>query len=488
MWSRPIERRSPPPAELHVSLVGRKDLSGEIYRQLRRAILDGHLRPGERMPPTRELAQRLSVSRTTVEVAYDRLWSEGFVSARVGAGTFVAEHAEAPPRGAQRRATTDALRPRPIWRSIPLPTAFERTAAFDFRSGLPDVSLFPFATWRRLIARQLRPEAVGPGVYADPSGHPGLREAIARHVSVSRGVEAAPEDVVVTNGTQQALDLVARALLAPGDVVAVEDPGYEPTWQLLRSLGLRARGVPVDREGLAVERLPPNARLVYVTPSHQYPLGMTMALGRRLALLDWARRHGAAVVEDDYDSEFRFGGRPIEPLQTLDVDGLVVYVGSFSKTLLPTLRLGFVVTPRSLRHAVQAAKYTTDWHTPLPAQAALADFIDSGAFARHLRRAGLTYRARHHLVTQVLTRDFADHLEVVPSVAGLHVSALARTASVEQVEATARRAADVGVEVQRLASFALEAPARPGLVLGYGAIAAARIEEGLRRLRDCFER
>jgi GntR family transcriptional regulator/MocR family aminotransferase len=246
------------------------------------------------------------------------------------------------------------------------------------------------------------------------------------------------------------------------------------------------RGVPVDRDGLVVERLPPGARLVYVTPSHQYPLGMTMALPRRLALLDWARRHGAAVVEDDYDSEFRFGGRPIEPLRTLDADGLVVYVGSFSKTLLPTLRLGFVLTPPSLRGAVQAAKYVADWHTPLPAQAALADFVDGGAFARHLRKAGLVYRARHQLLTRVLARDFADHLELVPSVAGLHVSALARTASVERVEAVARRAAEAGVEVQRLASFALEAPARPGLVLGYGAIPGARIEEGLRRLRDCF--
>jgi GntR family transcriptional regulator/MocR family aminotransferase len=212
-----------------------------------------------------------------------------------------------------------------------------------------------------------------------------------------------------------------------------------------------------------------------------------MALSRRFALLDWAKRHQTPIVEDDYDSEFRFGGRPIEPLQTLDTNGLVIYVGSFSKTLLPTLRLGFAIIPPSLRDAVHRAKYVTDWHTSLPAQAALARFISDGGFARHLRKTSATYRARRHLLTHVLARDFADQLEVIPSVAGLHVSALARHASAEQLDAIVRSATDAGVEVQQLSSFALEPPARPGLVLGYGAIPTERIEEGLRRLRTCFD-
>jgi GntR family transcriptional regulator/MocR family aminotransferase len=213
-----------------------------------------------------------------------------------------------------------------------------------------------------------------------------------------------------------------------------------------------------------------------------------MSLARRLALLDWGLRHHAAVVEDDYDSEFRFGGRPIEALQALDRHGLVIYVGSFSKTLLPSFRLGFVLAPPSLRTALRRAKYVADWHAPTPIQAALAAFIDEGGFARHVRKMKVTYRRRHELVAGILARDFAGHLELVPSAAGLHVSALARRASVAEIEAIARRAAEAGVAVQRLASFAAGPPAMAGLVLGYGAVRTDQIEEGLRRLRACFPR
>jgi GntR family transcriptional regulator/MocR family aminotransferase len=473
--------------ELHVSLIGRKNLSGEIYRQLRRVILDGRLRPGDLLPPSRELARGLGVSRNTVTVAYDRLAGEGFVTSRVGAGTFVNQRVSQAPREAKRPAD-GALRPRPIWDSIPLSTAFGRQAQFDFRTGLPDASLFPHDAWRRLMVRQLRSDVVRAGLYGHPAGHRDLREAIARHIGIARGVEASAEDVTVTSGTQQALDVVARVLLAPGDRVAVEDPGYPPPRRLFESLGMRVRGVPVDRHGLVVDALPRHARLVYVTPSHQFPLGVPMALSRRQALLAWAERTNAAIIEDDYDSEFRFGGRPIEPLQTLDTAGRVVYVGSFSKTMLPTLRLGFVVTPPSLRAAVHKAKYVTDWHTSMLAQATLARFISDGGFARHIRRVGGAYRVRHEMVMNALTHDFADHLEVIQSAAGLHVAAVARRASTDQIGAVVRRASEAGVEVHELSRYAVDGRARPGLVLAYGAIATAHIEEGLRRLRYCFER
>jgi GntR family transcriptional regulator / MocR family aminotransferase len=351
--------------EVHVSLVGRKDLTGEIYGQLRRAILDGRLPPGGRLPASRELAAQLSVSRTTVVVAYDRLIGEGFISARVGAGTFVSDGL--PGAGHRTGATGGILRPRPIWEDL-APLVFERAAEFDFRPGIPDARLFPYQSWRRLLAREFSATAVGAGHYADPAGHAGLREAIAGHIGVSRGVQATAEDVVVTNGTQQAVDIVARVLLAPGDRVAVEDPCFGPPWRLLQTLGAKVTGVPVDDQGLVVDAIPPGTRLVCVTPSHQFPLGMSMSLPRRMALLAWAERHQAAILEDDYDSEFRFGGRPIEPLQTLDQAGRVIYVGSFSKTLLATLRLGFVVAPASLRPAVRAAKLLADWHTPLPSR------------------------------------------------------------------------------------------------------------------------
>ena len=474
------------PVQLHVSLVERKELSGEIYRQLRRAIVDGRLRPGESLPPSRELARGLSVSRTTVTVAYDRLAGEGFVTARVGAGTFVNAHG-APARNQPARPPVEgALRPRPVWDSIPLSTAFARPAQFDFRTGVPDASLFPHDRWRRLMSRQLRSEAVGAGVYGEPAGHRGLREAIARHIGVARGVDASADDVTVVNGTQQALDIVARALLAPGDRVAVEDPGYRPARWLFASLDIRVTGVPVDAHGLVVDALPGRARLVYVTPSHQYPLGVSMGLARRRALLAWAERNGAAIVEDDYDSEFRFGGRPIEPLQTLDTTGRVVYIGSFSKTMLPTLRLGFVVTPPSLRAAVHKAKQVTDWHTSTPVQTALARFIDDGGFARHIRKMSGVYRARHERVTNVLNRDFAGRLEVIPSAAGLHVTALAPAAFPDEIAAVLQRASDAGVELHDLSRFSTDTPPRAGVVLGYGAIATASIEEGLRRLRSCF--
>jgi GntR family transcriptional regulator/MocR family aminotransferase len=473
--------------EFHVSLIGRKDLSGEIYRQLRRAIVDGRLRPSDLLPPTRELAQRLGVSRTTVTSAYDRLAGEGFVTSRVGAGTFVTERVRNSARTPKKQQTHGVLRPRPIWDSISLPSAFDRPAQFDFRSGLPDASLFPHDALRRRIARELRSDDVAAGVYGAPAGHRGLREAIARHIAISRGVEASADDLTITSGAQQAIDVMSRVLLSHGDRVAVEDPGYLPARRAFVLQGARVEGVPVDHEGLVVDALPRHTRLVYVTPSHQYPLGVSMSHSRRLALLAWAERNNAAIIEDDYDSEFRFGGRPIEPLQTLDTAGRVIYVGSFSKTMLPTLRLGFVVAPPSLRDAVHKAKHVTDWHTSMLVQSAYARFIDDGGFARHIRKVGGVYRARHELVVRLLTRDFAEHLEVIPSAAGLHVTAVARTATVGETAAVVRRASDVGVAVQELSTFALRANVRPGIVLGYGAIPTGRIEEGLARLRACFD-
>lgn len=472
--------------EIHISLVGRTDLSGEIYRQLREAILDGRLKPGDRLPPTRELARSLSVSRTTVSVAYEGLTGQGFVTARVGAGTFVSEHIAKPSCHRRPGGIAGRLRPLPLWESIPVSAAFAQPAEFDFRSGLPDASLFPFESWRRLMARQLSAAAVGRGIYQAPAGHRGLREAIARHIAIARGVQANADDITITNGSQQAMDVVARALLAPGDRVAVEDPGYSPPRWLFQSLRMRLQGVPVDNQGLLVNALHPRTRLVYVTPSHQYPLGVPMSLRRRQALLAWAQRHNAAVIEDDYDCEFRFFGRPIDPLQTLDSTDRVIYVGSFSKTMLPTLRLGFVVTPPPLTKAVQTAKFVTDWHTSIPAQAALANFIDDGGFARHVRRMNAVYQERHEMITGIIGRDFADHLELVPSAAGLHIAAVARS-SAQQIHVITGKAASAGVQVQELTQFAFEADPMAGLVLGYGAIATSRIAEGMRRLRRCIE-
>jgi GntR family transcriptional regulator/MocR family aminotransferase len=473
--------------QFHVALVGRKHLSREIYQQLRRAITDGRLRPGDGLPPSRELARSLKVSRNTVTVAYDRLAGEGFLGARVGAGTFVSHHLAPVSRTARRHEAASVLKPRAVWDSIPLSTAFANPARFDFRTGLPDPSLFPHKAWRRLMGRALRGEAVRAGAYIHPAGHPGLREAIARHIAVSRGVQAGAENVVITSGAQQALDLVGRVLLTAGDRVAVEDPGYLPPRFLFKSLGARVQGVPVDGEGLVVDAIPRNTRLVYVTPSHQYPLGITMSLPRRLALLDWATRNDAVIVEDDYDSEFRFEERPIEPLQTLDASGRVLYIGSFSKTLSPALRLGFVVGPGSCISAFHKAKYVADWHTSTVVQAVMAEFIESGGFAHHIRRVCREYTARHAMIAKSLGTDLGDRFEVIPSAVGLHMAALVRSTPAPELRAAVRRASRLGVEVQQLAQFTMDVPHRQGLVLGYGAIPTSRIREGLHRLKSSFD-
>lgn len=470
--------------DLHVRLEGRAGLSRQIYRQVREAILGGRLRRGERLPPTRELAQRLAVSRNTVGLAYEWLLAEGLLSGRRGAGTFV----EGDPLGQSPRRDGAPLRQRAVWRGLAAPASREREPSFDFGAGMPDVRLFPFDTWRRLLARQLRRSTLR-GDYGDPAGHPELRAAIARYVALSRGVQASAEDVIVTNGAQGAFDLVARVLVQPGARVAVEEPGYPPPRLLFESCGARVAPVPVDGAGLDVAALPPDARLVYVTPSHQFPLGMAMPHARRVALLEWADRRGAVVVEDDYDSEFRFGGRPLETLQALDRTGRVVYVGSFSKSLLPTLRLGFLVAPPSLREALRAASYVAGWHVQGPAQAALATLIRDGLLARHVRKARREYAARHDRLLRILERDFARWLAPVPALAGLHLTATLRSGGLRLEQEVAQRAAAAGVGLDRLSAYCAPAsPPQAGVVLGYGAVSEARIAEGLSRLRECFVR
>lgn len=470
--------------DFHVNLRSRRDLAGQLYRELRAAILDGRLRRGERVPPTRELARRLDVARNTVSVAYEWLTAEGLLAGRTRAGTFV--QGEVPVRGGRPRAPSVVrLRARAIWSTLPEPDAPEAPPVHDFRVGIPDAGLFPFEVWRRLLARQVRAATLAPGC-AEAAGHPGLREAVARHVGVARGVRAEARDVLITHGAQQALDLIGRVLLEPGDCVAVEEPGYPPARLLFQSLGARVVSVPVDAEGLDVGALPDAARVVHVTPSHQFPLGMPMSPARRTALLAWAKRRDAVVIEDDYDSEFRFGGRPLETLHGLDRSGRVIYVGSFSKVMLPALRLGFLVAPPSLQRELRLAKHVSDGHSQWPAQAALARFIDEGLLARHIRKMRREYEARHERVAEGLARHLGDWLQPLPSMAGLHLSATFARGGVKREREVLHRARAAGIGLEGLSHYYADTPARPGLVLGYGAAQTARIDEGLRRLRACF--
>jgi GntR family transcriptional regulator/MocR family aminotransferase len=472
--------------ELHVSLAGRGDLSTRVYRQILDAVLDGRLRPGEQLPPTRELARRLGISRNTVALAYERLVAESVLVSRIGAGTFVSTEPVVPSQ--VRRAPTGAgLRPRAVWSAIPPPVPARAVApVYDFRVGTPDARLFPFTSWRRLVARELRPAAAGNAGYGEPAGHRGLRAAIARHIGVSRAVRANADDVIVTQGAQQAFDLIGRVLIEPGSCVAVEEPGYPPVRELFQSLGARVVGVRVDDDGVDVGAIPKSARMIYVTPSHQFPLGTAMSLARRAALLTWAEQRGGVIIEDDYDSEFRFEGRPLDPMQSLDRSGRVIYVGSFSKVMLPALRLGFVIAPASLQPALRAAKRLTDWHGETPTQAALARFIDEGLLARHVRRAAREYANRRARIVEAIHRDFRKWLRVIPAAAGLHVGVrLAPDAAVD-IDDVARRAEAWGIIVRALSHFSMRVGGDRGLVIGYGAIQSADVHDGLHRLAATF--
>jgi GntR family transcriptional regulator/MocR family aminotransferase len=469
-------------ADLHLTLDRRGDFTARVYRGLLAAIQDGRLRPGDRLPPSRALAQSLAVSRGTVLTAYERLTAEGFLRGRTGDGTFVTGS----PAPVRRRPPRSAIRPRAEWAAEPRRTNGERAApSYDFRVGMPDATLFPYDVWRRLVSRELRLGSGDLATYGDPAGRLDLRSAIARYVGIARSVRADEDDVLVTSGAQQALDLVGRVMLRPGDIVAVEDPGYPLARALFASLGARVVGVPVDESGLVVDALPTRARLVYVTPSHQFPLGMAMSLARRRELLAWAGHRDAAVIEDDYDSEFRFSQRPLEPLHSLDTTGRVIYVGTFSKTLLPSLRLGFLVAPPTLRSALQAARQLSDGHSPTASQAALARFMAEGQLARHIRKASRIYGERHALVVDAIER--MDDLELVPSTAGLHVCARLRSGDLGSVRALVTTLPRQGVVVDDVGQFCVGS-AQAGFVFGYGGIPTGRIAEGMSRFRQALMR
>ncbi|MFC7493788.1 MULTISPECIES: PLP-dependent aminotransferase family protein [unclassified Nocardioides] len=470
--------------DLAVDLSARGDRTTAIYRALLGAIRAGRLAPGDRVPPTRVLARDLGVSRTTVATAYDRLSAEGFLATRVGAGTYVTDLATP----VTREPRPGALRPREGWTFTPAPTSGgQPPPAHDFRVGIPDASLFPFDAWRRLLAAEVRAGAHTPGTYAAPAGHPDLRAAISRCIAVSRGVTADPEDILVTRGAQQALDVVARVLVEPGDVVAVEDPGYPQARDVFASHGARVVPVRVDDEGLVVDEVPPEARVVYTTPSHQFPYGPPLSRRRREVLLELADRHGIAVVEDDYDSEFRFVEGPLDTLHSLDAHGRVLYLGTWSKSLLPALRSGYVVAPESLREALRAARQLADGHGEPATEAALARFISDGLLAAHVRRARAAYAERRALLHTELDRLLGDRLTVVPSAAGLHLTATFTDPAVDD-RAVVAAAAGEGVALDALTSYAVGPGSRSGLVLGYGALRPETVRPGLELLARQVER
>jgi GntR family transcriptional regulator/MocR family aminotransferase len=467
-------------------------LHRQIYGALREVILEGRVRAGMRLPSTRALAAELGVSRTTVVIAFDQLMSEGYITGRGGSGTFVADSIPDDLLRVRARSRSTARQPhsaRTISRRGSLLASAQSSFLNDeggaraFKLGLPAIDAFPFDVWSKLSSRVWRrppPDLAG---YGNAAGYNPLREAIANYLSTSRGVRCETEQVIIVSGSQQGLDLAARVLLDPGDSAWIEDPGYRGAHGALLGSGARLAPVPVDDQGLDVaagEALCSGAKLAYVTPSHQYPLGVTMSLGRRLALLAWASRSGSWILEDDYDSEYRYSGRPLTALQGLDTEGRVIYVGTFSKVLLPALRLGYLVVPTDLIDAFIAAHSHSAYNSPPIEQAILAGFISDGHFARHVRRMRALYQERQAILIEAAERELYGLLEVNTAEAGMHlIGWLPNNVSDQSIS---RHAASVGVDVLPLSFYCIEAKQRPGLLLGYTGIQAAEVIRGAKKL------
>jgi GntR family transcriptional regulator/MocR family aminotransferase len=469
-------------------------LQAQIYDGVRRAILDGVLAPGSRVPSSRALASDLGVSRTTSLLAYEQLAAEGYLESRRGSGTYVAR--ELPDDLPTVRTT-----PKAVTRHPPLSRRGMALAAVPamglripgpprpFRIGVPALDHFPMSLWASRVARRLRSATLAQLDYTDPSGVPALREAIAEHVSAARGTRCTADQVIVTAGAQRGVDLMCHMLLDPGDEAWLEEPGYAGARSALIAAGVRVLPAPVDGDGVRVDlvaRARRRARLIYVTPSHQFPLGVPMSLARRLALLRWASDTRAWILEDDYDSEFRYyGTRPIPCLHGLDGDGCVIYVGTFSKHLMPALRLGFLILPPDLRERALQVRRTTDLHPQTIDQLALADLIGEGHYDRHLRRIRAVYEERLRAFEDAAERHCAGVLRVRPVHTGLHAVADLETADAERVfeEAYAR-----GVEVMPLCAYYADRRKAPNaLVLSFASAPPPTLVEGMKKLAAAIE-
>ena len=467
-------------------------LQEQVYIGVRRAILDGVLSPGARLPSSRVLANDLGVSRTTALLAYDQLVAEGYLAARHGSGTFVArELPDDLPRQAPPRPSPRTRHPKLSQRGAALAATPGSARRMDgpprpFRVGVPALDLFPVRVWSRLVGRRLRALTFRQLDYADPAGCAALRAAVADHVQNARGTRCSADEVFIVAGAQRGLQMISNAVLDPGDRVWLEEPGYPGARSALTSAGAEILPVRVDGHGLDVEaatRHAPDARMVYVTPSNQFPLGVPMSLMRRLALLRWAGQAGAWVVEDDYDSEFRYGTRPFPCLHGLDTDGRVIYVGTFAKSIFPALRLGFLIVPGDLRDSFLQARRAADLHPPLLEQLALADFIAEGHYARHLRRMRAAYRERLEALADVAERLCAGALTLRPVQAGLHAVADLIGVDEERVYEEAR---ERGIEVAPLGAYFVGRPNANGILLGFASTRAELLRRGMERLAEAI--
>jgi GntR family transcriptional regulator/MocR family aminotransferase len=453
----------------------------QLYRRYRDAIAAGRLRPGDRVPSVRSLASELNLSRGTVELAYQLLTSEGYFLARGPAGTVVSPRLEKLGEPAQASAHRPAAR-------TPSGVQADAGEPRPFQLGLPALDAFPRKTWVRLAGRNQRAFDTAAMAYPDPAGYAPLRRAIASYLGISRGIACTHEQVFVTAGYRGALDLVCRTLLQAGDVGWYEDPGYLFARQFLQRAGMRLEPVPVDEEGLNVaagQRRAAEARFAVVTPTHQSPTGVALSLPRRLQLLEWASQRQAWIIEDDYDSEFRYHGRPLPALKSLDRDGRVLYSGTFSKVLFPGLRLAYLVVPApQIERFTNAAQHLPGPGSILP-QATVADFMEQGHFARHLRRMRTLYAVRRGYLVDALTQVFGTQLHVQPQAGGIHV--LARLNTGQNDKALAAAAQSQGLAVQALSDWRIRRSSQGGLLMGFTSFATAdQAARSVQHLKQVF--
>lgn len=484
---------------------GSRRTATTLYEQLKAAIHDGRLKGGTKLPSTRLSKEVFGISRNTAQEVYDRLAAEGHVVPRHGSGTFVAGVLR---KAARRRGdpTQQRLDPRlnsfwlqpettaamGFWRDVvpdELPTRSDN-AAIDFRPALVDSRLFPFDVFRRALAKELRGLEKRPARLTSPQGNQGnyhLRQAISRHIALTRAVSCEDSDIVVTSGAQQAFDLLARLLIKPGEtIVAIEDPGYPPMRVAFAAAGAKLLPVNVDAEGLKVDDLPSNVGVICVCPSHQFPLGTTMSVRRRKALIAFARRNGAIIIEDDYDGEFRFDGAPLEALRTSGAADVVFYVGTFSKCMLPSLRLGFVVAPEWALPALVSAKNCMDWHCSTPLQIATAAFIKEGHLARHVRNMRALYKERRKRLLAFLRSELGSKLKPIESLYGMHVTALSPKSM--DLAPVVNFLARENVRIHDLERYFIGNANATGLIFGYGAVRPDELGRGLSLLRSALVR
>lgn len=472
-----------------------KPLHQQLYEQLRQAILTGRLTPGERIPSTRFLAKSLSISRFTVTTSYEQLLSEGYLETVRGSGTFVCQQIpddliQSKPKETIEKTNSLSIKLSKYGKTLVntknVPRIREPKLQINFRYGTPALSEFPIKQWRRLLSHHCSANLNWLEYSTEALGYKPLREAITHYLTRSRAVNCQPEQILITNGTQQALDLILRLLISPGETIAIENPGYLSARMIFETHNANILPVSVDNSGLIIEELAnyteQNIRLVYVTPSHQFPTGAILSLPRRLELLNWAQQSGGLIIEDDYDSEFRYGEKPIPALQGLDKSDSVLYIGTFSKVLFPSLRIGYLVLPKSLVTIFIRAKWLSDRHLPILEQQVLADFIESGYLERHIRKMRSIYDKRRQVLVKALKKHFGKRAEILGEKAGIHVMVSFKTNLND--EEIIKSAAKVGVAMMSAKPHYLTTHSKSEFIFGYGDLTETQLIEGICKLAE----